>query len=63
MYILKKIARKMAGAKKNASYGNIFREFNILLLAREYFILVLSFAVDNTNKLIRNSDMYKVVQI
>jgi hypothetical protein len=41
----------MAGAKRRASCRELFKEFNILPLASEFFFSLLSFVVDNMEKI------------
>jgi hypothetical protein len=49
-YIQKKIIRIMAGAKRRVSCRELFKKFNILPLASEFLLSLLSFVVDNIEK-------------
>jgi hypothetical protein len=48
-YIQNKIIRIMAGTKGRASCRELFKKFNILLIASEFLLSLLSFVVDNRN--------------
>jgi hypothetical protein len=54
-YIQKRIIRIMAGAKRRASCRELFKKFNILPLASEFLLSILSFVVDNMEKFQTNS--------
>jgi hypothetical protein len=50
----------MAGVKKSVSCRKLFKKFNILPLASEFLLSLLSFIVDNIKKSQRNSDMHSI---
>jgi hypothetical protein len=50
----------MAGSKRRASCGELFRKFNILPLASEFLLSLLSFVVDNIEKFQINSDIHNI---
>jgi hypothetical protein len=60
-YIQNKIIRIMAGTKMRASYMELFKKFNILPLASEYLLSLLSFVVDNIEKFETNSDIHSLL--
>jgi hypothetical protein len=59
-YIQKKIFRLMAGTKRRASCRELFKKFNILPLASEFFLSLLSFVVDNIETFQTNSDIHNI---
>jgi hypothetical protein len=59
-YIQKKIIRTMAGTKRRASCRKLFKKFNILPLASEFLLSLLSFVVDNIKKYQTNSDIHNI---
>jgi hypothetical protein len=50
----------MAGTKRRASCRELFKKFNILPLASEFLLLLLSFVVDNIEKFQTNSDIHNI---
>jgi hypothetical protein len=50
-YIQKKIIIIMTGTKRRASCRELFKKFNILPLVSEFLLSLLSFVVDNIEKL------------
>jgi hypothetical protein len=48
----------MAGAKRRASFRELFKKFNILPPASEFLLSLLSFIVDNMEKFQTNSDIH-----
>jgi hypothetical protein len=62
-YIQKKIIRIMVGTKRRASCRELFKKFNILPLASEFLLSLLSFVVENrniSNKFIYSQYKYKI---
>jgi hypothetical protein len=59
-YIQKRIIRIMAGAKRRASCRELFKKCNILPLASEFLLSLLSFVVDNMEKFQTNSDIHSI---
>jgi hypothetical protein len=59
-YIQKRIIRIMAGAKRRAFCRELFKKFNILPLASEFLLSLLSFVVDNMEKYQTNSDIHSI---
>jgi hypothetical protein len=59
-YIQKKIFRIMAGTRRRASCGELFKKFNILSLASESLLSLLSFVVDNIETFQTNSDIHNI---
>jgi hypothetical protein len=59
-YIQKRNIRIMAGAKRRASCKELFKKFNILPLASEFSLSLLSFVVDNMEKFQTNSDIHSI---
>jgi hypothetical protein len=59
-YIQKKIIRIMAGTKRRASCRELFKKLDILLLASEFLLSLLSFVVDNIETFQTNSDIHEV---
>jgi hypothetical protein len=59
-YIQKKIIRIMAGTKMRSSCRELFKKFNILRLASEFLLSLLSFVVDNIQKFQTNSDIHNI---
>jgi hypothetical protein len=59
-YIQKKIIRIMAGTKRRASCGELFKKFNILPLASEFLLSLLSFVVGNLETFQTNSDIHNM---
>jgi hypothetical protein len=57
--IPKKIIRIMTGAKRRVSCRELFKKFNILPLANEFLLSLLSFIVGNMEKFQTNSDIHK----
>jgi hypothetical protein len=62
-YIKKRIIRIMAGAKRRASYRELFKKFNVLPLASEFLLSLLSFVVDNMEKFQTNSAIHSISTI
>jgi hypothetical protein len=58
--IQKKIIRLMAGVKRRVSCRELFKKFNILPLASEFLLSLLSFVVDNREKFQTNSDIHSI---
>jgi hypothetical protein len=59
--IQKKIIRIMAGVKRRVSCRKLFKKFNILPLVSEFLLLaLLSFIVDNMEKLQTKSDIHNI---
>jgi hypothetical protein len=58
-YIQKKIIGIMAGIKRRASFRELFKKINILPLASEFLLSLLSF-VANTEKFQTNSDIHNI---
>jgi hypothetical protein len=58
--IQKKIIRKMAGVKRRVFCKELFKKFNILPLASEFLLSLLSFVVDNMEKFHTNSDIHNI---
>jgi hypothetical protein len=56
-YIQNRIIRIIAGAKRRASCMELFKKFNILPLASEFLLSLLSFVVDSMEKFQTNSDI------
>jgi hypothetical protein len=54
-YIQKKIIRIMASVKSRVSCRQLFQKFNILSLASEFILCLLSFVVENLGKFQRNT--------
>jgi hypothetical protein len=50
----------MAGAKRRASCRELCKKFNILPLASEFLLSLLSFVVDNMEKFQTNSDSHSI---
>jgi hypothetical protein len=50
----------MAGAKRRASCRELFKKCNILPLASEFLLWLLSFVVDNMEKFQTNSDIHSI---
>jgi hypothetical protein len=50
----------MAGVKRRVSYRELFKKFNILPLASEFLLSLLSFVVDNMEKFQANSDIHSI---
>jgi hypothetical protein len=59
-YIQKKIIRIMAGVKSGVSCRKLFRKFNMLPLASEFILCLLSFVVENLDKFQRNTDVHNL---
>jgi hypothetical protein len=59
-YIQKRIIRIMAGTKRRASCRKLFKKFNILPLASEFLLSLLSFVVDNIEKFQTNSNIHNI---
>jgi hypothetical protein len=59
-YIQKKITRIMAGTKRRASCRKLFKKFNILPLAGEFLLSLLSFVVDNTENFQTKPDIRNI---
>jgi hypothetical protein len=59
-YIQKKIIRILAGTKRRASCRKLFKKFNILPLASEFLLSLLSFVVDNFETFQTNSDIRNI---
>jgi hypothetical protein len=59
-YIQQKIIRIMEGTKRRASCRELFKKFNILPLASEFLLSLLSFLVDNIEKFQTNSDIHSI---
>jgi hypothetical protein len=59
-YTQKRIIRIMAGAKRRAPCRELFNKFNILPLASEFLLSLLSFIVDNMDKFQTNSDIHSI---
>jgi hypothetical protein len=55
-----RIIRIMAGVKRGVSCRELFKKFNILPLASEFLLLLLSFLVGNMEKLQTNSDIHRI---
>jgi hypothetical protein len=51
----------MAGIKKRISSRELFKKLNILPLASEFLLSLLSFVVDNMKKFQTNSDIHSTV--
>jgi hypothetical protein len=58
--IQKKIIRIMADTKRRASCRQLFKKFDILPLASEFILFLLSDVVDNTEKFQTNSDIHNI---
>jgi hypothetical protein len=58
-YIQKKIFTIMASTKRRASGRESFKKFNILPLASEFLLSLLSFVVDNVETFQTNSNIHK----
>jgi hypothetical protein len=50
----------MAGAKRRASCRELFKKFNILLLASKFLLSLLSFVMDNIEKFQTNPDIHNI---
>jgi hypothetical protein len=50
----------MIAAKRKASCREVFRKFNILPLASEFLLSLMSFVVHNMEKFQNNSDMHSI---
>jgi hypothetical protein len=50
----------MTGAKRRASCRELFKKCNILPLASEFLLSLLSFVVDNMEKFPTNSDIHSI---
>jgi hypothetical protein len=50
----------MEGTKRRASCRELFKKFNILPLSSEFLLSLLSFVVDNIEKLQTNSDVHNI---
>jgi hypothetical protein len=59
-HIQKKIIKIMAGTKRRASCRELFKKFNILPLASEFLLSLLSFVVDNLEIFQTNSDIHNI---
>jgi hypothetical protein len=57
-FTFKRIIIILAGTKRRASYRELFKKFNILPLASELLLSLLSFVVDNIEKFQTNSDIH-----
>jgi hypothetical protein len=58
--IQQKIIRILAGVKRRVFCRELFKKFNILPLASEFLLSLLSFVVDNMEKFQTNSDMHNI---
>jgi hypothetical protein len=58
--IQKKIIRIIAGVKRRVSCRHLFRKFNILPLASEFLLSLLSFIVGNMEKFQTNSNIHNI---
>jgi hypothetical protein len=58
--IQKKIISIVAGVKRRVSCIELFKKFNILPLASEFLLPLLSFVVDNLEKFQTNSDIHNI---
>jgi hypothetical protein len=52
--------RIMAGANRRACCRELFKKFNVLSLASEFLLSLLSFVVDNMEKFQINSDIHSI---
>jgi hypothetical protein len=59
-YNQKTIIRIMAGTRRRASCRGLFKKFNILPLASEFLLSLLSFVVDNTEIFKTKSDIHNI---
>jgi hypothetical protein len=56
----RKIITTMAGTIKRALYREFFKKFNILPLASEFLLSLLSFVVDHIEKFQTSSDIHNI---
>jgi hypothetical protein len=59
-YIQKKIIRIVVGVKSSLSCRKLFWKFNMLPLASEFILCLLSFVVENFDRFQRNTDVHNL---